>query len=178
MKNKKGQFYLIAAIIIVLILSGLASIKVYATVNAEPKKIQDLGSELNVEGYRIVEYGVYNSENITQLLNNFTDKDFAEYFLQKTDATDVVFIYGNKTDLYGVKYNNTITGTITATIGSGVTWSPVNTFVERTRIIPTGSTVGVEVLNKPFNFTLQDNEMFYFVIVQEKDGEVYATTNK
>jgi hypothetical protein len=181
MKNKRGQFYLIAAIIIVLVLSSLASIRIYANVNAEPKKIQDLGSELNVEGYKIVEYGIYNQGDITQLLNNFTDKDFVEYFLQKTEATDLVFLYGNKTDLYGVRYNNTITGTITATVGSGVTWNTVNTFVERKKIESgdiIDNKVEVKVLNKPFNFTLQDNEMFYFIIVQEKNGEVYVTTNK
>lgn len=179
--NKKGQFYLIAAIIIVLTISGINSIRTYAIVTEEPKNIQDLGSELNVEGYKIVEYGIRERKNLTILLNNFTEKDFAEYFLQKTDATDLVFIYGNKTDLYGTRYNNTITGTITANIGAGLSWNPANTFVERKKIDPSEileNKVGVTVLNRSFNFTLQDNEMFYFIIVQEKGGEVYVTTNE
>ena len=95
MNNKKGQFYLVAAILIVLAISGIASIKTYTVIKSEPRKIQDIGSELREETTRIVDYGVYSKQNLTRVLNNFTDSEFAPYFLKKTENTNIVFIYGD-----------------------------------------------------------------------------------
>ena len=73
--NKKGQFYLVAAIIIVLAVSGIASVKTYAIIKSEPRKIENIGSELKEETMRIVDYGIYSQENLTRILNNFTDSE-------------------------------------------------------------------------------------------------------
>jgi len=81
-QNKRGQFYIIAAIIIVLAISGLMSIATYAIAKPSPKTINDLGSDLNKESTRIIDYGIYNREVIIKLMYNFTDKEFAPYFLQ------------------------------------------------------------------------------------------------
>ena len=42
MRSKKGQFYITAAIIIILALSGIASTVTYAIIKPQPKTIQDL----------------------------------------------------------------------------------------------------------------------------------------
>ena len=178
--NKRGQFYILAAIIIVLAVSGIASVKTYAATKPEARKIQDIGSELSEEGLRIVDYGIYNSQNLTNLLNSFTDTEYAPYFLKKTENTDVVFIYGDKTNLWGVRYNQESTGTISATIGGGVTdWEIVNTFADRTAITDDDGDdiITVELLGKSFDFDLKDNEMFYFLIAQGKEGETYIERN-
>jgi hypothetical protein len=180
LKNKKGQFYIIAAIIIVLVLAGITSIKTYALVKPEPRAIKDLGSELQEETSQIVDYGVYNSATVDakDIMDNFTRKEFAPYFLKKTIDTGVVFIYGNKTNLTAVQYEEQYTGTISATIGTGSTsWSPIETYANYTDITPIGNNVSVNLLGKTFEFDLKDNEMFYFVIVQEKEGETYIERN-
>jgi hypothetical protein len=182
-KNKKGQFYIIAAVIIVLVLAGIASIKTYAMVLPEPRVIQDLGSELQEETSKIVDYGVYNKDttNLKVLLDDFTDDEFAPYFLKKTSETGIVFIYGNKTGLNAVQYEELNTGTISATIGTGTTnWNTIGqAYANKTEIILSGGEEKVEVslLNKTFEFDLKDNEMFYFVIIQEKEGETYIERN-
>jgi len=180
MKNKKGQFYLVAAIIIVLAISGIASIKTYATVKSEPRKIQNIGSELKEETARIVDYGVYSKENLTKVLNNFTDSEFAPYFLKKTENTNIVFIYGDKTDLYYVQYEPKDTGAVYATLGgASPEWTNIEHYANRTKIdtATIGSTITVNVLGRDFIFDLRDNEMFYFLITQEKEGEVYVERN-
>jgi|TARA_B100001971_G_C18219032_1_gene555875 hypothetical protein len=175
--NKRGQFYLVAAIIIVFVIAGIASVKTYAIVRPEPRAIQDLGSELNEETSRIVDYGVYNSANLTSLLDSFTDEEFAPYFLKKTGETGIVFLYGNKEKLSAVQYNQTITGTISATIGTGaINWQEVSSFTERVDVIPTDPLM-VNMSGKMFEFDLKDNEMFYFVIVKEEGGETYVERN-
>ncbi len=180
MINKRGQFYILAAIIIVLAVSGIASVKTYAATKPEARKIQDIGAELSEEGSRIVDYGIYNGQDLDNLLDSFTDTEFAPYFLKKTENTDVVFIYGDKTNLWGVRYNQQSTGTISATIGGASTnWGIVNTFADRTAITDTDGDgiITVDLLGKSFDFDLKDNEMFYFLIAQEKEGETYIERN-
>lgn len=179
MNNKKGQFYLVAAILIVLAISGIASVKTYTVIKSEPRKIQDIGSELKEETTRIIDYGIYSRENLTKVLNNFTDSEFAPYFLKKTENTNIVFIYGDANELYSVQYFPEDTGTIYATLGGASTqWSTMGTFVNRTRITDDGDKiVNVTILNRNFDFEIRENEMFYFLITQEKDGEIYVERN-
>ena len=177
-RNKKGQFYIVAAIIIVLVLAGIASVKSYAIVSPEPRAIQDLGSELKEETSRVVDYGIYNAgEDLSLLLDNFTDTEYAPYFLQKTSDTGIVFVYGNQTDLSAVQYDTESTGVISATLGTIIAgWVPAGLYAERVSVTPTDP-LNVTILNKTFEFDLQDNEMFYFVIIQEREGETYVEKN-
>jgi len=178
--NKKGQFYLVAAIIIVLAISGIASIKTYAIINSEPKKIEDIGSELKEETRRIVDYGIYSQENLTKVLNNFADSEFAPYFLKKTEGTNIVFIYGNATELYSVQYLEKETGAVYATLGGAApSWQGVNLYTNRSSLGSkvVGDNLVITILGRDFNFIIRDNEMFYFLITQEKDGEVFVERN-
>lgn len=179
MKNKKGQFYLVAAIIIVMAISGIASVKTYAIAKSEPRKIQDIGSELREESMRIVDYGIYSKENMTKLLNNFTESEFGPYFLKKTENTGIVFIYGDAEELYSVQYSPASTGRVYATLGgASPQWSDMVEYVNITKIDTAGvSAVNITVLNKDFEFNIKENEMFYFLITQEKEGEVYIERN-
>ena len=45
-------------------------------------------------------------------------------------------------------------------------------------ILPSEDITKVTLLNKEYSFSLREGEMFYFVITEEKDGEVYIETNK
>jgi len=175
--NKRGQFYIVAAIIIILAIAGIASIKTYAIIKSEPRAVKDLSFELNEESLRIVDYGIYNNQDVAGILDTFTDTEFAPYFLQKTDNTNVVFVYGNKTYLTAVTYNTASTGSISATIGGETTmWNTVTTFADRVNVIPTDP-LEVTILNRTFTFELKDNEMFYFVMAQEREGEIYVEKN-
>ena len=176
--NKRGQFYLVVAIIIVMVISGIASVKTYAIITSEPKNIQEISGELREENPRIVDYGIYNDKEIKNVIKNF-DSNFSEYFLKKTESANIVFIYGNQTDLYSIQYNNFSTGSVFATVGgSAPTWADTTYISNITRITsPYGDSVNVSILNRNFSFKITDNEMFYFVITQEKEGEIVVERN-
>ena len=82
------------------------------------------------------------------------------------------------TDLTAVKYDSASTGSVTADIGNGAAgWTTYADVVNRTKIDMsklTGNKVNVTIFNKEYDFDLKNNQMFYFVIVQEKEGEVYV----
>lgn len=176
--EKRGQFYIISAIIIVLVISGIAGITTYAIIKSNPKNIEKLSLDLQTEAPKIIDYGVYNSKDIIPLLNNFTDEHFGPYFLKKTENANVIFVYGNKSDLYSVTYNTTSTGGIRTSVGSGMTqFISRNSFVERYKVIPNGDKIIVVVQEKEYEFKLTEGQMFYFVMMQEKEGERYVEKN-
>jgi hypothetical protein len=177
--NKRGQIYLVAAIIIVMILAGIASVKTYAVAKAEPRKIKDISSELKEETSRIIDYGIYSRANLDDLLNSF-NLEFSEYFLEKTEETNIIFIYGNKTELYSVQYNNQYTGAVFATIGeASPTWATSESIINKTEITTQiqDNKINVNLLEKDFVFDIREGQVFYFLITQQKDDETVIEKN-
>ncbi len=178
--DKRGQFYLIAAILIVLAITSITSVTTYALVKSKPRTFESMGMELKEESSRIIDFGIYNQTNLNSVLNDFSDNEFAPYFLGKTNNANIVLIYGNKTDLFATQYTAMSTGTIYATIGGGTTsWEIVNSVVNRTKITtdPETDNIDVEILNNSYSFELRGNEMFYFVMLQKKGEEIYVEKN-
>jgi hypothetical protein len=175
--NKRGQFYLIAALLIILAIAGIAGVKNMATANSKPRSIKSIGNELREESFRVIDYGILNKQDVTKYLNNFTEL-YAPYFLSKTGNANAIFVYGNETNLTSVKFDNVSSGRISASIGSSSTnWNMETSFVNRTNIVvnPGDNNVKVTIFNNDYYFDInKNNEMFYFVIVQENNGEVYV----
>jgi len=179
--NNRGQFYLVAAIIIVMILAGIASIKTYAIAKAEPRKIKDISSELKEETTRIIDYGIYSAVDLPILLERF-DNEFSEYFLKKTEETNIIFVYGNNKDgIYSVQYDTQYTGAVVASIGAASpTWEVSEPIVQRDLIDSTEYSDGiltVTILERNFEFEIKDGEVFYFLITQQRDDETFIEKN-
>ena len=180
MKNKRGQIFLLAAIMIVIALIGLSTTN-FAIVKTAPKAVSDISSDLSNEPAEIIDYGIYNSQDTETLMDDFlTSNDkFAPYFLKKTNNANVIFVYGNKNNIKAVEYNTQSTGTITANIGGRINWENFGTFAEKITVTPTpDGEIIVTLLSNDYKFKLRDNEMFYFIIIQEKEGERYIGLNQ
>ncbi|MFA5856105.1 MAG: hypothetical protein WC867_02010 [Candidatus Pacearchaeota archaeon] len=63
MKNKRGQFYLVAAVIVILAVSAITGVTTYSSSRDKPKIIDELSYNLEQEGYNIIDYGVYKNTN-------------------------------------------------------------------------------------------------------------------
>lgn len=176
MRDKRGQFYLIAAVFIVLILFGFNSVNNYAIVKPEPRSITDISEELNREAYSLIEHGIFNEENIDNLVSGFTQEDIPEYVLKNDEDAAMVFVFGNKEGLDVVSVKNREIGDITI---AGTQLTDVTTFARRKNDIDTsGDFAEVTVLEKDYKFQLKDNEMFYFLIVKERGEEVFVERNE
>lgn len=176
--NKRGQFYIIAAIIIVMFLFGVSSISTYAVIKPEPRTLQDLSRDLNREGYKVIEYGIFNKKDLKTLSESFAGEDIGKYFLKKTDDANIVFVYGNKEELEAISYENQYTGKIKVAGGEWQTITPYykkrqidkRDFVEDKRLI----FLKIELIDTNYYFDLKDNEMFYFVIAKDRNGEIFV----
>jgi len=174
--NKRGQFYLTAAILIVLALSGVASISTYAVVKSQPRTVKDLSLNLREESVRVVDYGIYNQEEMQTLIESFAKNDFGPYFLKKISNANIFLIYGNGTDnLKLLQYNTISTGKIS--IG-GFNWEQVGKIAEVKSIESEDGKIKITILEKDYEFELRNNEMFYFIILQNIGEESFVETNK
>jgi len=191
MLNKRGQFYIIAAVIIVMILSGMAGVSTYSIIKSEPKTIYNIRDNLKREGMKLVDYGIFNEgnlgdgEDLDKLVQNFAGVDIADYFLKKTNNANIIFIYGNKVKLNALQYDVVSVGDIKV---GGSDWgledNRYNLKENVEGIIFDGADIGVgavgsedegyikvTLLGNTYDFELEDNQMFYFVIVQQSEDK-------
>jgi len=150
--NKRGQFYLVAAMIIVAIVIGIASFSNY-TNQRTSQHVYDLGQELGIESANILDYGTMNGSNTTELLENFTDS-FEQY---AGENVELYFIIGNENNIQAYRYINREKEEVDFAHGEG--------------------DITIKVDSNDYKFKLASGENFYFVISQEVGGEKYVATN-
>ena len=175
--NKRGQFYLVAAMLIVLIMSGFAGVSSYALVNSEPETIVEISEDLSRESYSIIEYGLYNGRDVDELLTEFTGDQIGEFFLEKTQDANIIFVYGDKKNLKALQYKQRIQGVIRVGRSSWVDYTNIAK-IKNLGDVSDKDSVEVELLGRNYNFDVQDNEIFYFVIVKERGDEIFVKTNE
>lgn len=179
--DKKGQIYLIAAIIIIVVIVGLAGVTNYTLTRKKPVKFYDLSSELSEESSRVVEYGIYNERDIPRLIEDFTDNYFINYAEEKEKGTELVFVYGNKNNITVSSYTSEKTGEVGIIYGATkFVHTGIDKYVaNRTSFTPEPpGTIEVGMLGVKYNFNLQEGENFLFVISKKTEEETYITKNQ
>ena len=170
MNNKRGQFYLIATALIVLIIFGLVSVSNAAIVQPRPVKFYDLSADYSAETARVIDYGIYNkylTGNINEKIENISET-FAASAFAKDPNVRLLYIYGNES-AFNVKNLYVVEGQI-ALCNAGETCSELQAIsqegFEKTNYTrEQGSNiVKVELGGNEYLFTLTENDNFYFVI--------------
>lgn len=175
---KKAQFYILAAIIIVLIVITLSSIVTYSVVRTEPKSVSEIEKILRSESSNIVKYGMV-SGNVK--LDEFTRTDLANYLGLNPDLsrTNITIVYGNgeSDTLQAITYSEESSGSV-GIGGVEQRFRKAKTSIESVSITDTADgKVKVDILQKEYTFDLKEGENFYFVIVNEQGGETFVGTN-
>ncbi len=157
-KNRKGQFYLIAALIIITLIIGYAGVSNYLE-KKESIKLYNLGEELGIESQNVLDYGIYNEleeEAMAILLEDFV-KTYAAYI---EEGIEITFIFGNPEKI-------TVMGYRELEEVPFISWE----------ITESGKEVIVTINGIDYEFKLKPGENFYFVISQDIGGEQYVITN-
>ncbi len=175
--NQRGQFFIVAAVLIAVIVSSLASVTTYAYTRSAPTTIYEVSAELREESSRIVEYGIYTEQDINTVLTDFTEGEFADYFIPKVDETAVVFIYGTFIDeealVFSVRFDFEKRGEILSNLLGSSAIDIKDAIITRENIVSLDGQVSVTLLEKDYVFDLKPGENFYFIIGHSSDDEVY-----
>ena len=121
--DKRGQFYLIAAIVIIAIIIGFATItNSFKKGSVDEKKVYFLSNELDTEGAYVIDYSVFKSEDVEKKLIEFT----SQYGQYAGEDREIYFVFGNKNKIMVASYEEITSGTISVEGGgSGPILQPI-----------------------------------------------------
>ena len=203
-KNLRGQFYLIATIVIIAVIIGFVTISNYAQ-KQDSIKIYNLGEELNIEGENVLDYGIYNGLDKTETANLL--KEFVETYSEYLGGDiEIYLLVGDDESLIVIgqeegleedfEIDFDLTGAATQNLKRFATkeFKPENS-------LEAGNKIKVKIKRKSYyegheedeeglkegedfdyeeyeyEFELKEGENFYFIISQKVGEETYVTTN-
>ena len=150
--GKKGQFYLIAAIILATIIIGISVVVNYSK-KQDSGNLENLKEELQIESENVLDYGAFHRFNDADMKTLLTDFS-KNYITVKGDNKNLYFIFGKGEVL---------------DITPGIVFEGIYT--------PSGNEISLIVNDFTHDFILEEGENFYFLISQEIGGGVYVTKN-
>lgn len=173
--EKRGQFFLIAAIIIITITLSITSLVNTVSVRDPNENFFDRSNEIRTESKKVIDYGVYYNNDTQELLRSFLN-NYSSYIADDR----ALFIFGNQTAIDGLYFER---DALAGSVGVGAGGLPLNDFVHEVRH---GSAtinwdqgrniVHVTIEGVGYDFSLHEGENFYFVIIREEQGESYASS--
>lgn len=169
--NRRGQFYLIAAIVIISIVSGLAIISNYSS--SQPNSgISYLKDEISIESIKVINYGIYNHYSFTQMQNTLTD--LSERYINESENDNLYFIFGNSTSMNFISYQ---AGYSNVTINGADYTDLVGTSKIYSQTFQPGNNVIISINGNQYLFNLNPGENFNFIISNNAGGQNYTVTN-
>ena len=162
---KKGQFYLIAAIIIIVVLFGLTGVTNYLIKKPDLVRYYDISRQLNLESESVVNYGIANNAEIDTLLQQFTE-NYGQY-LGEGEQANLYFIYGDESSVTVYSYQVEDQGGINLIIGGN---DPIVYTFPGGQVTTQDVTVGedgnviVQIGNDKYPFNIKSGQNFFFII--------------
>jgi hypothetical protein len=193
-RGKRGQFFILAAVILSILVVSLVSVGNYVSVSSEPEKFYDLSEQIKEESARVIDYGVFTGEDIEVKLDNFSEV-VAENIKYQDPDLNFVFVYGNSNNLtiknYGVddaSFDNTITDGAYEGVRSKIVLDIGGFKVEqgitnnlgdysnswKANRNPLGENVVVKVNDQEYNFPLGKRQQFLIILSKDKGDERYV----
>ena len=171
---KRGQFYLVTAVVLAGIIIGISAISNYSKKEKSPG-LDELKEEIGIESEKTLDYGTGNNLNSTQmyrLMQNFTN-----YYVNHESRAekDLYFIFGNGNNLTVSGYQEEDK---TVSVSSGSSQATITQAKGNFTggIDPSGNTIILSIDGDAYGFNLSAAENFYFVIAQNTGGGEYVVT--
>lgn len=166
--KKRGQFYLLAAMIIIVLIGGFAAVSNYAEKTGSTK-VYDLKEELNIETGKVLDHGVLEGV-IPDIYDDFVEK-FSAYV---GENQEIYFIFGNEREVTLMTLAEIETGDLII-VGESSNFFPAEgTQIIEEKFEPQGNLIEVELGGVTYEFKLKPGENFFFIISQELEGEQHV----
>ena len=168
--NKRGQFYLVAILIIVSVFVGFVSITNKINVkHNEP--FFEIGEELKIERTALLDHIFYNDLNPAQtqtVFENFSDL----YILKVGGEKNSVFIYGDSTS---INFNGNHVDDTEIEYNCGSTIQRINTVGKFTfSCSPAENNVSIYVEGQRYEFEIYPGQNIYYLISYLYDNERFT----
>ena len=180
--KKRGQFYLIAAIIIVVMIITLSSVTNYVVTKKEPLNFVYLVEDIDEESYRVIENTLVNEGDIQNIIQDFIEQYLIDYKEEKVEGTEIVFIYGDTNNMIIDTYTINSTGEIKIEQGGQI----ITTIQGKGKIVKASENISnlsvdgvitVRIGENDYDFNLNSGQNFFFIVVKEEGDEQYVGQN-
>ena len=164
MQNKRGQFYLIAAIIIVAIILGFATTS-NSLKKEEFAEMDDVAKELEIESQAVIDHAVLNNLDVKVRLGLF-----AEAYAPYSNAENLYFIFGDSDFVEVGAYQKLYSGSI---LVNGVELDISQGAYTSKNYTSPSNPITLNINEFDHVFDLEDGTNFYFVIAKIEDEGGY-----
>lgn len=151
-RNKRGQFYLVATIIIVGLVVSVSVILNFST-KTNYYNVEKVAKELAIEGEKVLDYDSFNSANefddFSNAYSSYAGEDKDIYFIIVDESNGIEEAY---------KYTQGEKVILNSDLSVG------------------GENIRFILDSKEYNFKLGQGKNFYFIVVYDKGGERYVYT--
>ncbi|MCA9487507.1 MAG: hypothetical protein KC516_00945 [Nanoarchaeota archaeon] len=165
MRGVKGQFYFIAAIIVVLAVIGFVTIANFSKTTHD-RELSELKQELDIEIEYLFEYLTYNPSVIPSTIY----EDFIDNYVEEIGNRNIIFIYGTQGDMRirGYKYYESYLS-YSADDNEGIQFSGTPQSINQGTSASTSITINYN--GNDYKFDLKEGQNFYYLITKEYKGE-------
>jgi hypothetical protein len=150
-EGKRGQFYLMATIIIVGLVIGFAVVSNYST-KSNSYNVEEIAKELSIESENVMNYDTFNSqtqfENFARDYSSYVDSSKSIYFIRVNGE--------NVDDREAYKFSDGFKVSLNSDLS-------VN-----------GNVISFQFDEKTYNFKLEEGKNIYFLLVSDNGGERYV----
>ena len=179
--NKRGQFFLIAALVVVAIIASLAVVYNKAEAPKEDLSVYDLSSDVDFEAAQVIDSGVFKADTEEQIGKNI--QNITDSYANSNPDVDIVIIYGTSTSATIIYYNNTKLGSVG--ISTGTFESVDNTFYDKRKLIANTTNLdsgkiriilGEEKIEH--YATLKQGQNFYIIVQKPRGSEQFVASSE
>jgi len=172
MKNKKGQFFLIASLIIITVLLSFVTYRSRIKIVPIREKVYDIGEELHLETAEVLDYGIYTGkkQDIDDIFRNWVE-NFIAY---KGDiGEDFIFIYSDPDgNVRGFRFTEKNVGKVDITISGQAIGVPQEhgQLTELTNLRP--GKIDIILGNLTTTIDYDPGERDFYFVIRGEGGEV------
>lgn len=173
--DKRGQFFLIAALVIAGIVITLSVMNITIKAPEEDVTLYDLSSEIDYESSQLIDHGIYYSYSEGEISSSVISL-MANYSYAYPN-TDIVAVFGDENSVTELSYEKINVGSLG--IGTGSTSGLTQIQIEPvTRITyPEGEEKKIEVKlnaigeNSTVSFNLKSGQNFFLILKRTSGGQ-------
>lgn len=174
MRGKKGQFFILAAIIIAAVIFGLAVTENILSGNEKPEDFYLLGNQIQEELNSVIDYSTFSgNDNVSDFINQTIN-----YVKSSKAPTEIVFIYVNNGNISVENYAKNVTsiyGFGSCPISSPC---PVYSGNKGSYLLDSSKIINISIGSEKYFYNLTEGSKSYIVLKRTIGREVYIDVKK
>lgn len=176
MKNR-GQFFLIASFVVIIVMSGFATLYVKAQFNKDDQATYDLSKELFQEGAQVIDHGVFNALSQAELEKNIIN--ISNFYSASDPDREIIIVYGNESKIEALQYEKESYGSVGLSAGNdnGAGQEIKRKTIKKLENIPiSGQTITIKVNEKDqYKFELKKGQNLFIILKKSTETEQFVS---